>query len=131
MQKKLWALAVALSALAVTAGCSTQTQTAEESEVVADNGRGCLIIVADHPYSFKDWRFDETAQALAHASGCFIAIEDREVYAQKISPVEGRMSIRDAVAQALKGTADGTVKAAGVRGRDQRLHFGRIKVVIC
>ena len=101
MQKKLWALAVALSALAVTAGCSTQTQTAEESEVVADNGRGCLIIVADHPYS----RFDETAQALAHASGCFIAIEDREVYAQKISPVEGRMSIRDAVAQALKGTA--------------------------
>ena len=54
MQKKLWALAVALSALAVTAGCSTQTQTAEESEVVADNGRGCLIIVADHPYSFKD-----------------------------------------------------------------------------
>ena len=107
MQKKLWALAVALSALAVTAGCSTQTQTqtAEESEVVADNGRGCLIIVADHPYSFKDWRFDETAQALAHASGCFIAIEDREVYAQKISPVEGRMSIRDAVAQALKGTA--------------------------
>ena len=91
--------------LAVTAGCSTQTQTAEESEVVADNGRGCLIIVADHPYSFKDWRFDETAQALAHASGCFISIEDREVYAQKISLVEGRMSIRDAVAQALKGTA--------------------------
>lgn len=38
MQKKLWALAVAVSALAVTAGCSTQTQTAEESEVVADNG---------------------------------------------------------------------------------------------
>ena len=84
MQKKLWALAVAVSALAVTAGCSTQTQTAEESEVVADNGRGCLIIVADHPYSFKDWRFDETAQALAHASGCVISIEDREVYAQKI-----------------------------------------------
>ena len=105
MQKKLWALAVAVSALAVTAGCSTQTQTAEESEVVADNGRGCLIIVADHPYSFKDWRFDETAQALAHASGCFISIEDREVYAQKISLVDGRMSIRDAVAQALKGTA--------------------------
>ena len=47
MQKKLWALAVAVSALAVTAGCSTQTQTAEESEVVADNGRGCLIILGD------------------------------------------------------------------------------------
>ena len=113
MQKKLWALAVALSALAVTAGCSTQTQTAEESEVVADNGRNGKKVTAvvellarfDEESNIKDWRFDETAQALAHASGCFIAIEDREVYAQKISPVEGRMSIRDAVAQALKGTA--------------------------
>lgn len=68
-------------------------------------GRGCLRVVAEHPYSFRDWRFDETAQALAHASGCFIRYTDKDLNALKIAPVEGRMSIRDAVARALEGSA--------------------------
>ena len=68
-------------------------------------GRGCLKIVADHPYSFRDLRFDETAQALAHASGCFIRYTDGDLAALRIAPVEGRMSIRDAVARALEGSA--------------------------
>lgn len=86
-------------------GAPQKTEAASGASAAPDPGpgRGCLRVVADHPYSFKDRRFDETAQALAHASGCFIRYTDRELAALRIAPVEGRMSIRDAVAKALEG----------------------------
>lgn len=58
-----------------------------------------------HPYSLKDMRFDEAAQALAHATGCFISYDDQNLSALRIAPVEGRMSIRDAVQKSLEGSA--------------------------
>nr|WP_297612839.1 STN domain-containing protein [uncultured Sutterella sp.] len=83
-----------------TAEAQPQSQTAP-----AQPGRGCLAITADHPYSLKDMRFDEAAQALAHATGCFIRYDDQNLSALKIAPVEGRMSIRDAVQKSLEGSA--------------------------
>lgn len=50
-------------------------------------------------------RFDEAAQALAHATGCFIRYDDQNLSALRIAPVEGRMSIRDAVQKSLEGSA--------------------------
>ena len=47
----------------------------------------------------------EAAQALAHATGCFISYDDQNLSALRIAPVEGRMSIRDAVQKSLEGSA--------------------------
>ncbi len=83
-----------------TAEAQPETQAAP-----AQPGRGCLAITAGHPYSLKDMRFDEAAQALAHATGCFIRYDDQNLSALRIAPVEGRMSIRDAVQKSLEGSA--------------------------
>jgi len=49
-------------------------------------------------------RFDEAAQALAHATGCAVRYTDQELSAMKIAPVVGTMSIKDAIAAALDGS---------------------------
>lgn len=104
MRKSIPALATAVAAVALT-GCAVQTQEAANDVAAQGYGRGCLTIVADHPYDFEGWRFDETAQALAHASGCFIRVEDATVLSQPIAPVKGLMSINDAVKAALAGSS--------------------------
>ena len=83
-------------------------------------GRGCLKIVADHPYDFKDMRFDEAAQALAHASGCFVRYTDQEIASWKIAPVAGTMSIKDAIAKSLEGSPYGVLKAT-----DEEIEVGK------
>lgn len=92
-------------AAAAPAQTPKRTAQAEDPAPQTTPGRGCLAVTADHPYSLKDMRFDEAAQALAHATGCFIRYDDRELSAQKIAPVEGRMSIRDAVQMSLEGSS--------------------------
>ncbi len=65
----IFTASIALLAGGLAACQKTEPQT---QAAPAQPGRGCLAITADHPYSLKDMRFDEAAQALAHATGCFI-----------------------------------------------------------
>lgn len=92
-------------AAAAPAQTPKRTAQADAQAPQSRPGRGCLTVTAEHPYNLKDMRFDEAAQALAHATGCFIRYDDQELSAQKIAPVEGRMSIRDAVQKSLEGSA--------------------------
>ncbi|RQN06828.1 STN domain-containing protein [Pantoea ananatis] len=56
-------------------------------------------------YSINFPRFDETAQQLAHASGCFIETDLSRTGAVHVNPVQGTMTIREAVSEAIKGTS--------------------------
>lgn len=119
MRSNALTAAALLAAAGLLAACSNP-QSARPPADAADltgaadpgPGRGCLRVVAEHPYSFRGWRFDETAQALAHASGCVIRYTDPELAALRIAPVEGRMSIRDAVEKALAGSAYAVERAS-------------------
>lgn len=83
---------------------SAAPSAAENTAPAAQPGRGCLQVTAVHPYDLKDMRFDEAAQALAHATGCAVRYTDQELSAMKIAPVVGTMSIKDAIAAALDGS---------------------------
>ena len=83
---------------------SAAPSAAENTASAAQPGRGCLQVTAVHPYNLKDMRFDEAAQALAHATGCAVRYTDQELSAMKIAPVVGTMSIKDAIAAALDGS---------------------------
>ena len=83
---------------------SAAPSAAENTASAAQPGRGCLQVTAVHPYDLKDMRFDEAAQALAHATGCAVRYTDQELSAMKIAPVVGTMSIKDAIAAALDGS---------------------------
>lgn len=50
-------------------------------------------------------RFDETAQQLAHASGCFIETDLSRTGAVHVNPVQGTMTLREAVSDAIIGTS--------------------------
>lgn len=62
----------------------------------------CKDVKAD--YNIPAQRFDETAQALAHATGCSIRTDLSKTGAIKVNAVKGKMSIRDAIKMAIKGT---------------------------
>ena len=66
---------------------SAAPSAAENTASAAQPGRGCLQVTAVHPYNLKDMRFDEAAQALAHATGCAVRYTDQELSAMKIAPV--------------------------------------------
>ena len=67
-------------------------------------GRGCFGIVSETPYAIPAQRFDETAQALAHASGCFIESDLEKTGSVQVNAINGKMSIRDALLTAIAGT---------------------------
>ncbi|MCA7000506.1 hypothetical protein [Dickeya solani] len=54
-------------------------------------------------YNIRFDRFDETAQQIAHATGCGI-ITDNSTAAVRPHPVVGTMTIRQAVQMAITGT---------------------------
>ncbi|WP_313681917.1 hypothetical protein [Pantoea sp.] len=58
--------------------------------------------IADYDISFS--RFDETAQQLAHGTGCFIHTDLSRTAAVRVNPVKGRMTIREALHLAVVGT---------------------------
>ncbi|SBS29683.1 hypothetical protein MSP8887_01134 [Marinomonas spartinae] len=61
--------------------------------------------VYDYHLSNQDFsRFDEMAQQLAHASGCFIRTNLAKTGAVKVHSVEGKMSILAAIKTAIAGT---------------------------
>ncbi|MDF7662670.1 STN domain-containing protein [Erwiniaceae bacterium L1_54_6] len=58
--------------------------------------------IADYDISFS--RFGETAQQLAHGTGCFIRTDLNRTAAVRVNPVKGRMTIREALHMAVAGT---------------------------
>ncbi|AUQ26916.1 hypothetical protein [Dickeya zeae] len=50
-------------------------------------------------------RFDETAQQLAHATGCVVITDTSKTGAIRPHPVVGTLTIRQAVQMAMTGTA--------------------------
>lgn len=56
-------------------------------------------------YNISAARFDETAQQLAHGTGCFIETNPALTGAVKVKPVKGTMTIREAVHTATQGTS--------------------------
>ncbi|WPC76881.1 hypothetical protein [Vibrio porteresiae] len=63
---------------------------------------GACDRIAQYDFAFP--RFDETAQQLAHATGCFIETDLSQTAAIGVNPVKGQMSIRQALAVAIKDT---------------------------
>lgn len=59
----------------------------------------------DHGYDLPAARFDETAQQLAHATGCGIVYDDPSLSPLQVNAVKGRISIRRAIHQAIDGSA--------------------------
>lgn len=58
--------------------------------------------IADYDINFN--RFDETAQQLAHGTGCFIRTDLNRTASVRVNPVKGRMTIREALHVAVAGT---------------------------
>ncbi|MVN77511.1 hypothetical protein GO988_14340 [Hymenobacter sp. HMF4947] len=56
-------------------------------------------------YNLPAQRFDETAQAIARTTGCFIRYTDQSLVNVPVQPVRGRLTRRQALRVALRGTA--------------------------
>jgi len=56
-------------------------------------------------YNLPAQRFDETAIAIAHATGCYIRYTDKSLVNVPVQPVRGRLTRRQALRVALRGTA--------------------------
>jgi hypothetical protein len=56
-------------------------------------------------YNLPAQRFDQTALAIAHATGCFIRCPDKALGKVPVQPVRGRLTRRQALRVALRGTA--------------------------
>jgi hypothetical protein len=64
--------------------------------------QGKCDAIANYDINFP--RFDETAQQLAHGTGCFISTDLSRTAPVRVNPVKGRMTIRNALLTALAGT---------------------------
>ncbi|MGO1297054.1 MAG: hypothetical protein ACTMIA_07035 [Vibrio sp.] len=84
---------------ALLSGCAVSNST---SDTQAPNVSGACDRVAQ--YNLPSSRFDETAQQLAHATGCFIHTDLSQTAAIAVNPVKGRMSIRAALGKAVANT---------------------------
>ncbi len=83
----------------------TETATSSTSTAVEDSeGYGCFDVVVENSYDIPAQRFDETAQQIAHATDCFIQADVSQIGAVMVNPVQGEVSIRDAVAMAIENT---------------------------
>lgn len=119
MKKNLYcsiALAILGCAAVSVSGCtgqkqSKQAETTEQevAEAIANEEqppllRTCRDTITEIPYDIPAQRFDETAQALCHATGIGVKTDLSQTGSIKVNPVKGRMSILDAVKTAIKGT---------------------------
>ena len=55
-------------------------------------------------YNLPAQRFDQTARAIAHATGCFIRYPDKSLVNVPVQPIRGRLTRRQALRVALRGT---------------------------
>jgi hypothetical protein len=56
-------------------------------------------------YNLPAQRFDQTARAIARATGCFIRYPDKSLVNVPVLPVRGRLTRRQALRVALRGSA--------------------------
>ena len=56
-------------------------------------------------YNLPAQRFDETARAIAHATGCFIRYPNKALVNIPVQAVRGRLTRRQALRVALRGTS--------------------------
>lgn len=100
-----------LALIALLAGCdmappSPPSQPAAAASASAPAAtQGKCDATPDHDYDLPPARFDETAQQLAHATGCGIVYGDPSLSPLQVNAVKGRISIRQAIRQAIDGTA--------------------------
>lgn len=102
------------------ASCNSMNKSAKSSTVAYDSASSVIAEVNTppsttptrvftdtltiEPYDIPAQRFDETAQALCHASGCSINTDLSKTGSIKVNPVKGRISLIEAVRMAIKGT---------------------------
>jgi len=56
-------------------------------------------------YNLPAQRFDETARAIAHATGCYIRYTNKALVNVPVQAVRGRLTRRQALRVALRGTS--------------------------
>jgi hypothetical protein len=56
-------------------------------------------------YNLPAQRFDVTARAIAHATGCYIRYTDKKLVNVPVQAVRGRLTRREALRVALRGTS--------------------------
>ena len=100
-----------LALIALLAGCDMAPSSAPSQPAAAASAsapaatQGKCDATPDHDYDLPAARFDETAQQLAHATGCGIVYDDPSLSPLRVNAVKGRISIRQAIYRALDGTA--------------------------
>lgn len=84
---------------------STPAQDATQSSASAPSSQTQDKCDKEGDFDMHLSRVDAALQQLAHASGCFVQYENLDQYnAKQPHEVSGTMTIREAVATALKGT---------------------------
>jgi hypothetical protein len=98
----VWAhlLLAAGPAAAGFAGAPRPTQTTPAAARI-ELGKCDMQVV----YNLPAQRFDETARAIAHATGCYIRYTDKKLVNVPVQPVRGRLTRRQALRVALRGTS--------------------------
>lgn len=112
MASALRASCISLALLALLAGCGMAPSSAPvhadatpAPAAASPRAQGKCDAVPDHAYAMPAARFDETAQQLAHATGCVIVYDDPALSPLRVNAVQGRISLRQAIHQAIDGTA--------------------------
>ncbi|WP_459609530.1 hypothetical protein [Dickeya oryzae] len=103
LSTRTWFSCLCLSGVLLLAGCSHTTAEPDTTSVPyrsAPYGK-CDKVGTYHLY-FN--RFDETAQQLAHATGCVVITDTSKTGAIQPHPVVGTLTIRQAVQMAITGT---------------------------
>ena len=87
--------ALSLAALASLSGCTSH-------DFIVDDLHGKCDKVMDFDIDFQ--RFDETAQQLAHGTGCMIETDLKQTGDARVKSIDGEMSIREALHRSLYKT---------------------------
>ncbi|WP_045764241.1 STN domain-containing protein [Xanthomonas albilineans] len=103
MNEILRSSCIGFALVALLAGCKPATTASSTTASTTPTGK--CDSVPDHPYNLQAGRFDEVSQQLAHATGCMIVYRDPTLAAVQVNAVKGQISIRQAMHQALEGTA--------------------------
>lgn len=92
--KNVFTATILALAIVATSGCS--------SNDIYSGVRGKCDDINQYDITFS--RFDESAQQLAHATGCFIETSLSQTGSVQVNPVKGKMSIREALRTAIEGS---------------------------
>lgn len=100
---KRWTLIVGV-ALVATACCNNEVPSIPPSKSTGTATSAPGKCDAPRDYEAPAQRFDERAQDLAHATGCFIETDTSETGAVQVPAVKGTFTIREAIAKSTEGT---------------------------